>query len=91
MNQSDDEIVEEVFSRVCIICMCRSTFPSFKQIPVYLSKNLADTLFVLQYPTKKVVADPNDAVVLRSCVKPMDQEIKIAYKPNVNPLQFIQG
>lgn len=47
---------------------------------MYLSKTLADNLFVLQYPTKKIDADPNESMVLRTSVKPMNQEIKIAYK-----------
>lgn len=49
-------------------------------MPVYLSKTLADNIFVLQYPTKKTGLNPEDSTVLRTSVKPLNQEIKIAYR-----------
>lgn len=51
-------------------------------MPVYLSKTLADNLFILQYPTKKTDIDPEESTVLRTSVKPINQEIKIAYRLN---------
>lgn len=47
------------------------------QIPLYLSKNLADKLYVLQYPTKR--HNDNNDVVARASVKPLNQEISIDY------------
>lgn len=47
------------------------------QIPLYLSKNLADKLYVLQYPTKK--QSDNDDIVSRASVKPINHEITIDY------------
>lgn len=49
-------------------------------MPVYLSKTLADNIFVLQYPTKKTNVNPKESTVLRTSVKPINQEIKIAYQ-----------
>lgn len=47
---------------------------------MYFSKTLADNLYVLQYPTRKADENANDAVLLKSYVKPVNQEIKIEYK-----------
>lgn len=41
---------------------------------------MSDNLYVLQYPTKKLDLDPNESHVLRTSVKPINQEIKIAYQ-----------
>lgn len=35
---------------------------------------------MLQYPTRKADENLNDAVILKSYVKPINQEIKIEYK-----------
>lgn len=35
---------------------------------------------MLQYPTKKLNFNSNDAVVIRTCVKPINQEVQIEYK-----------
>lgn len=50
------------------------------QIPVYLSKTLANNLFVFQYPIKKIDVNLNDAEVVRTCVKPLNEEVKIDFK-----------
>lgn len=47
---------------------------------MYFSKTLADNLYVLQYPTRKADENANQAVILKSYVKPVNQEIKIKYK-----------
>ncbi|XP_031623185.1 DNA-directed RNA polymerase III subunit RPC5 [Contarinia nasturtii] len=50
------------------------------EIPVYFSKQLADNLYVLQYPTRKSNENKNDAVIMNSFVKPINQEIKLELK-----------
>lgn len=47
------------------------------QIPLFISKTLADKLYVLQYPTKK--QNDDDDMVSRASIKPMNQEISIDY------------
>lgn len=47
-------------------------------MPVYLSKALAENLFVLQYPNKKGHFERTR--VVNSCVKPLNQEIKIDFE-----------
>lgn len=47
---------------------------------MYFSKTLSDNLYVLQYPTRKADESANKAVILKSFVKPVNQEIKVKYK-----------
>lgn len=47
------------------------------QIPVYLSKSLAENLFILQYPNRKT--NFNRTHVVNSSVKPLNQEVKIEF------------
>lgn len=47
---------------------------------MYFSKTLADNLYILQYPTRKADENANKAVILKSFVKPLNQEVKIKYK-----------
>lgn len=45
------------------------------QIPVYLSKTLAENLYLLQYPVKASTATFDDGQVVNSCVKPINQQV----------------
>lgn len=80
MNQvENDEIIEEV-NRIDafaykLFLNCSFTF----QIPVYLSKALASNLFVFQYPSKKLEQSLENADVVKSCVKPIHQEVKVDF------------
>lgn len=47
---------------------------------MYFSKTLADNLYVLQYPTRRADDESSDAVIMKSYVKPVNQEIKLDYK-----------
>ncbi|KAH8319309.1 hypothetical protein KR067_003701, partial [Drosophila pandora] len=49
------------------------------QIPVFLSKNLQDSLYLFQYPTKTELANHDDSVVVNCCVKPFAQEVKVDF------------
>ncbi|KAH8327613.1 hypothetical protein KR074_003279, partial [Drosophila pseudoananassae] len=49
------------------------------QIPVFLSKNLQDSLYLFQYPTKTDLANHDDSVVVNCCVKPFAQEVKVDF------------
>ncbi|XP_055603340.1 DNA-directed RNA polymerase III subunit RPC5 [Uranotaenia lowii] len=53
-----------------------------EEIPVYFSKTLADNLFILQYPVKASNATFDDGQVVNSCVKPINQQIKVDYALN---------
>uniref|UniRef100_A0A182P6C8 DNA-directed RNA polymerase III subunit RPC5 n=1 Tax=Anopheles epiroticus TaxID=199890 RepID=A0A182P6C8_9DIPT len=53
--------------------------PVVEEIPVHLSKTLADNLYVLQYPVKSATATFDDGRVVNCCVKPINQQIKVDY------------
>lgn len=46
-----------------------------RQIPVYLSKTLAENLYVLQYPVKSSASTFDDGQVVNCCVKPVNQQV----------------
>uniref|UniRef100_A0A182K528 DNA-directed RNA polymerase III subunit RPC5 n=1 Tax=Anopheles christyi TaxID=43041 RepID=A0A182K528_9DIPT len=53
--------------------------PVVEEIPVHLSKTLAENLYVLQYPVKSATATFDDGRVVNCCVKPINQQIKVDY------------
>lgn len=82
MDVDDDEIVEEVSSPLhgkLSLKLKLFHLYFFSQIPVYLSKTLANQLYVLQYPNKKLDNNLDKAEVTKSCVKPINQEFKIDF------------
>uniref|UniRef100_A0A182JGU0 Uncharacterized protein n=1 Tax=Anopheles atroparvus TaxID=41427 RepID=A0A182JGU0_ANOAO len=56
--------------------------PVVEEIPVLLSKTLAEDLYLLQYPVKSSTAALADSRVVNCCVKPINQQIKIDYALN---------
>lgn len=52
------------------------SLPATMQIPVYLSKTLAENLYVLQYPVKSSASTFDDGQVVNCCVKPINQQVK---------------
>uniref|UniRef100_A0A182M3S3 DNA-directed RNA polymerase III subunit RPC5 n=1 Tax=Anopheles culicifacies TaxID=139723 RepID=A0A182M3S3_9DIPT len=56
--------------------------PVVEEIPVHLSKALAENLYVLQYPLKSATATFDDGRVVNCCVKPINQQIKVDYALN---------
>ncbi|XP_014215014.1 DNA-directed RNA polymerase III subunit RPC5 [Copidosoma floridanum] len=51
--------------------------PVVKEIPVFLSKRLADKLFIFQYPMKPAISGYDDAEFLKTAIKPVNQEVMI--------------
>ncbi|XP_047108579.1 DNA-directed RNA polymerase III subunit RPC5 [Schistocerca piceifrons] len=51
--------------------------PVMQEIPVYLSRTLAEKLFLFQYPIKKSSIGYDGANVIQSCIKPIHQEVKL--------------
>lgn len=49
------------------------------QIPVYLSKALLENLYVFQYPSKKLDFNFDKATVVNSCIKPINQDVKLDF------------
>ncbi|XP_058831226.1 DNA-directed RNA polymerase III subunit RPC5-like [Topomyia yanbarensis] len=56
--------------------------PVVEEVPVYLSKNLSENLYLLQYPVKASSSTFDDGQVVNSCVKPINQQIKVDYALN---------
>ncbi|XP_024940952.1 DNA-directed RNA polymerase III subunit RPC5 isoform X2 [Cephus cinctus] len=49
--------------------------PVIREIPVYLSKTLAEKLFIFQYPVRPDREGYDNAVILKSSIKPENQEV----------------
>lgn len=47
------------------------------QIPVFLSKTLADKLFIFQYPVRPAREGYDNATFLKTSIKPENQEVLI--------------
>ncbi|XP_037818813.1 DNA-directed RNA polymerase III subunit RPC5 isoform X2 [Lucilia sericata] len=50
-----------------------------EEIPVFLSKNLQENLYLFQYPTKTQVSNFESAAVVNCCVKPLNHEVKVDF------------
>lgn len=77
MMEEDDPIVEEVqytniypWAGKIII----ATF-DFLQIPVYLSKSLANNLYVIQFPIKNNLYNINRSNITNCCFKPESKQV----------------
>lgn len=64
--------------------------PVVKEIPVYFSKTLAEKLFVLKYPLRSAQDGYDNAVVLKSSIKPQNQEIQIEVALNTHSVNYDQ-
>ncbi|XP_034481389.1 DNA-directed RNA polymerase III subunit RPC5 [Drosophila innubila] len=62
--------------------------PIVEEIPVFLSKNLQDNLYLFQYPTKTEIANHDDAIVVNCCVKPFTQEVKVDFGLNIESKHY---
>ncbi|XP_067005407.2 DNA-directed RNA polymerase III subunit RPC5 isoform X2 [Anabrus simplex] len=51
--------------------------PVVEEIPVYLSKTLLNKLYVYQYPVRPRHLSYDDEDVLKSCIKPEHQEVRL--------------
>lgn len=45
-------------------------------------------MFILQYPNKRVTKDPDELGVVKSCVKPDNQEIKVDFGLKTSSLHY---
>lgn len=54
--------------------------PIVEEIPVYLSKSLAQNLHIVQFPIKNKNYDLDKGSVTNCCVKPISQQVKIDFK-----------
>lgn len=59
-----------------------------EEIPVFLSKNLQDNLYLFQYPTKTEIANHDDAIIINCCVKPFTQEVKVDFGLNIESKHY---
>lgn len=55
---------------------------------MYLSKQLASNLFVFQYPSKRLEQTLEGSEVVKSCVKPIHQEVKVDYALDTASLHY---
>lgn len=62
--------------------------PVVEEIPVFLSKTLADHLYLLQFPVKASTATFDDGQVVNSCVKPINQQIKVDFALNTDSKNY---
>lgn len=62
--------------------------PIVEEIPVFLSKNLQDNLYLFQYPTKTELPNHDAAVVVNCCVKPLTQEVKVDFGLNIESKHY---
>lgn len=51
-----------------------------EEIPVYISKSLLDSAYVLQYPTKNSGTSLENQEIVNCCIKPISQQIKIDFR-----------
>lgn len=54
-----------------------------EEIPVFLSKNLQDNLYLFQYPTKTHITNFDSANVINCCVKPLSNDVKVDFALNI--------
>ncbi|XP_037044708.1 DNA-directed RNA polymerase III subunit RPC5 [Bradysia coprophila] len=59
-----------------------------EEIPVYISKTLSDQLYIFQYPNKKTSFNIDTAEVVKSCIKPLNQDVKIDFALNTASLHY---
>ncbi|XP_017048722.1 DNA-directed RNA polymerase III subunit RPC5 [Drosophila ficusphila] len=62
--------------------------PVVEEIPVFLSKNLQDSLYLFQYPTKTELPNHDDSVIVNCCVKPISQEVKVDFGLDIESAHF---
>ncbi|KAK1130022.1 hypothetical protein K0M31_019707 [Melipona bicolor] len=68
--------------------MENETDPVVKEIPVYLSKTLADKLFVFQYPVRPSGEGYDNATFLKSSIKPENQEVRIEVSIDIHNVNY---
>ncbi|XP_076764759.1 DNA-directed RNA polymerase III subunit RPC5-like [Xylocopa sonorina] len=65
--------------------------PVVKEIPVFLSKSLADKLFIFQYPVRPSGEGYDNAIFLKSCIKPENQEVLLEVAIDTHSVNYDQS
>lgn len=63
----------------------------FFQIPVYLSKQLSDQLYIYQYPLRPPHLKYHTSVIRSCAIKPQHQEVKLEVALNIHSSNFDMG
>lgn len=69
-------------------CIKFCSFYCSLQIPVYLSKQLSDHLYIYQYPLRQSNLKYDTAVIKSCAIKPQHKEVKLEMGLNVNSMNF---
>ncbi|KAJ6641862.1 DNA-directed RNA polymerase III subunit RPC5 [Pseudolycoriella hygida] len=59
-----------------------------EEIPIYISKTLSDQLYIFQYPNKKTDFNMDSSEVVKSCIKPLNQDVKIDFGLNTASVHY---
>ncbi|XP_397129.4 DNA-directed RNA polymerase III subunit RPC5 [Apis mellifera] len=65
--------------------------PVVKEIPVFLSKTLADKLFIFQYPVRPAKEGYDNATFLKTSIKPENQEVLIEVAIDTHSVNYDQS
>ncbi|XP_069692182.1 DNA-directed RNA polymerase III subunit RPC5 [Periplaneta americana] len=65
--------------------------PVVQEIPVYLSKLLAEKLFLFQFPVRPSHVSYDDTKVIQSCIKPQHQEVKLELELDTQSSNYDTG
>ncbi|XP_076293456.1 RNA polymerase III subunit E [Lasioglossum baleicum] len=65
--------------------------PVVKEIPVFLSKTLADKLFIFQYPIRPAKDGYDNATVIKSSIKPQNQEVLLEVAIDTHSVNYDQS
>ncbi|XP_033336227.1 RNA polymerase III subunit E [Megalopta genalis] len=65
--------------------------PVVNEIPVFLSKTLADKLFIFQYPLRPAKDGYDNATLLKSSIKPQNQEVLMEVEIDTHSVNYDQS
>ncbi|XP_043265801.1 DNA-directed RNA polymerase III subunit RPC5 [Colletes gigas] len=65
--------------------------PVVKEIPVFLSKTLADKLFIFQYPVRPAHEGYDNSTFLKTSIKPRNQEVLIEVAIDTHSVNYDQS
>ncbi|OAD60047.1 DNA-directed RNA polymerase III subunit RPC5 [Eufriesea mexicana] len=65
--------------------------PVVKEIPVYLSKTLAEKLFIFQYPVRSCKEGYDNVTFLKTSIKPENQEVLIEVAVDTHSVNYDQS
>ncbi|KAK2576209.1 hypothetical protein KPH14_005579 [Odynerus spinipes] len=62
--------------------------PVVKEIPIFLSQNLANKLFIFQYPIRPARDGYDNATFLKTSIKPENQEVRIEVAVDTHSINY---